>query len=142
MNDSDQLVLAPGVTRGYATLLTAATTTILLVAAIWLSTQVRPGPLWHAVALFAHLAPRWSGLGILVASGTLLQPNLRSPVTLGKLSAGLWAEEFLPTTAFRCDAKRDSRGLVGEDEEGVADGAFAGGVGRGGDELSVDSHGS
>lgn len=103
--------------------LTAAATTMLLAAAIWLSTQVRPGPMWHDIALFAHLASLvvgfgavlvadyffvlwrlgrvtfaeavrstswlhllvWAGLAVLVASGTLLQPNLQSPVTLTKL---------------------------------------------------------
>ena len=134
VNETDQLVLPtvmpprrfePGSTtvRDYATHLTAAATTGLLVAAIWLSNQVQPSPMWHDIALFAHLASLmlgfgavlvadyffvlwrlgrvtfaeavrstsrlhllvWAGLTVLVASGTLLQPNLQSPVTLVKL---------------------------------------------------------
>ncbi|WP_218177816.1 hypothetical protein [Amycolatopsis australiensis] len=91
--------------------------------AIWLSARVAPGPAWHSIALFAHLASLvvgfgavlvadyffalwllrrvtfaeavrstsrlhllvWTGLTGLVASGTFLQPDLRSPLTLVKL---------------------------------------------------------
>jgi hypothetical protein len=109
--------------RNYSTYLTAAAATLLLAVAIWLSAQVDPGPRWHEIALFAHLASLvlglgavlvadyffalwlvrrvtfaeavqstsrlhllvWSGLTGLVASGVLLQPDLRSPATLLKL---------------------------------------------------------
>ncbi|WP_410670892.1 hypothetical protein [Amycolatopsis sp. cmx-4-68] len=58
----------PGVHRRYAAYYAMSASIMLLAAAIWLSTELRPSTAWHDVALFAHLASLVLGLGaVLVA---------------------------------------------------------------------------
>jgi hypothetical protein len=54
--------------RHYRPYLAMAASIMLLVAAIWISSVVRPNAVWHDIALFAHLASLVLGLGaVLVA---------------------------------------------------------------------------
>jgi hypothetical protein len=58
----------PGVHRRYAAYYAMSASIMLLAAAVWLSTQLRPSTAWHDVALFAHLASLILGFGaVLVA---------------------------------------------------------------------------
>lgn len=112
-----------GVHRRYAAYYAMSASIMLLAAAVWLSTVLRPSAAWHDIALFAHLASLvvgfgavlvadwffvlwvfrrvtfgeavrsasrlhllvWGGLTGLVASGSLLAPDLGSAATVLKL---------------------------------------------------------
>lgn len=113
----------PSAFRRYAAYYAMSASIMLLAAAVWLSTVLRPSAAWHDIALFAHLASLvvgfgavlvadwffvlwvfrrvtfgeavrsasrlhllvWGGLTGLVASGSLLAPDLGSAATVLKL---------------------------------------------------------
>ncbi|HEY3463594.1 MAG TPA: hypothetical protein VGL47_00550 [Amycolatopsis sp.] len=63
-----RVVTKPSDFRPYPALLTMAASIMLLLGAFWLSSRLRPSPLWHDIALFTHLASLVVGLGaVLVA---------------------------------------------------------------------------